>query len=40
MQKTKKKQKKSINGLISRTKGRIVILSSEDIVGINYEECG
>ena len=26
--------------LISKTKGRMVILSSGDIVGINYEECG
>ena len=26
--------------LISKTKGRMVIVSSKDIVGINYEECG
>ena len=26
--------------LISKTKGRMVIVSSEGIVGINYEECG
>ena len=26
--------------LILKTKGRMVILSSDDIVGINYEECG
>ena len=38
--KRKNKKTKRQKELILKTKGRMVILSCEDIVGINDEECG
>ena len=37
--KKEKKKKRDINRINLKTKGRMVILSYEDIVGINDEEC-